>query len=33
MELALVKICFCMEKKPNEQPDGHHGLNGGATLF
>lgn len=32
MELALVKICFCMEKKPIE-PDGHHGRNGDATLF
>ncbi len=32
MELALVRICFCMEKKPIE-PDGHHGMNGDATLF
>ena len=32
MELALVKICFCMEKKTIE-PEGHHGMKGDATLF
>jgi PKD repeat protein len=32
MELALVKICFCMEKKPIE-PNAHRSMHGDTTLF